>query len=156
MRVIGIIGALAASLIGTANAEWLAGIVDGGDVIYPRDLGQPGPMFGCNGEGRRALFIGQNDTDFIRNLSNTNLTRDIDGRRIKLIVDGETVYKGRALYLPTWKMYQTTDLAAFRITYNAAVQGKSVIWKSGKGGELELHMPPVDDTFRQFAECLSR
>ncbi|NNU16961.1 hypothetical protein HK107_11585 [Parvularcula sp. ZS-1/3] len=156
MRCVVIIGAILASLISFAKAEWVAGFVDGGSVIYPRDIGEPGPMFGCNDAGRRALFIGQNDTDFIRNLSNTNLTRDIDGRRIRLIVNGETVYKGRALYLPTWKMYQTTDLAAFRITYNAAVQGKSVIWKSGKGGELNLYMPPADDTFRRFAACLSR
>lgn len=141
------------ALVGQASSEWRSGTVDGQFVIFPRTEG-PIPMLGCGSDGRRSLMIATDGGEALFS-NQQNLTRKYKARRARLFVNEEQVFSQRVIWIPAWKVAQTNDSSAFRVVYNAAVQQEELRFTLNGYGSMELPLPAADDTFRQFAECIT-
>lgn len=68
----------------------------------------------------------------------------IDGKRIK----GE-----QWLFMPAMKVYRAREFETIARIYNAAVRGSDVRFRH-RGRDIQLNLPPLDNTFKTFgADC---
>lgn len=136
-----------------ASAEWLTATVDGQFVIIPRAEG-PVAILGCGDDGRKAVMMSLDGGASLFN-SDLNKTFTFRAKRARIFVEDEQLFSEKMMWIPAWQVAQTNDTAAFRTIYNAAIEGKDVRFKMSGVGDVQLTVPPVDDTFRELAACVS-
>lgn len=111
------------------------------------DNGNGGIMFFCQ-NGELGVTVASKPFDFNGSLETSKRKRTYD---VSVMLNGETGATSAWAYMPTSGLLRSGDYTTKAQLFNAVVRGDAVTLTSDKMEDVVLPLPPMDDTFRQFA-----
>lgn len=118
--------------------------------VYAGSPEETGIMFYCI-DGELSATVAVRPYDFSQGMGSTSRVK---ARTVEMYANGEKVQSSYWTYLPSLGLARAQEHEAKAKLFNAVVRDEEVRIKASTIGEVDIVMPPVDETFTAFAqEC---